>query len=231
MPLRLVTIERRVPANARLASPLVARAEVICLAYEERRRSRLRSRLENGEEAALFMPHGTVLREGDLLLSVDGRLIRVRAMDEPVIDVTHPESVGLMRVAYHFGNRHIPLEIHANSLRLLSDNVLADMARQLGAHVVKRNAPFEPESGAYGGGHRHGHDATFEEDHALAKRSFEKRWPEQAVAEPRGSELHAHAHPRAHRHGHGHEHDHSHQREDLAEGRPVSGDSKKDATA
>jgi urease accessory protein len=222
MPARLVTIERRVPPNARLATPLVQRAEVICLAYEERRRSRLRSRLVNGEEAALFMPHGTVLKDGDLLLSVDGRLVRVRAMDEPVIDVTHPEPLGLMRVAYHFGNRHIPLEIHANSLRLLSDNVLADMARQLGAHVVKRDAPFEPESGAYGGGHRHGHDATFEEDHALAKRSFEKRWPEPEAAPPRTRERHAHdhSHPHsaAHAHSHAHPDEHPHPKGETATG-------------
>jgi len=139
-----------------------------------------------------------------------------------VIDVTHPEPLGLMRVAYHFGNRHIPLEIHANSLRLLSDNVLADMARQLGAHVVKRDAPFEPESGAYGGGHRHGHDATFEEDHALAKRSFEKRWPEPEAAPPRTRERHAHdhSHPHsaAHAHSHAHPDEHPHPKGETATG-------------
>jgi urease accessory protein len=210
MPARLVTIERRVPANARLAAPLVARAEVICLGYEERRRSRLRSRLENGEEAALFMPHGTVLKDGDLLLAVDGRLIRVRAMDEAVIDVTHPQPLGLLRIAYHFGNRHIPLELRDNALRLLSDNVLADMARQLGAKVVKRDAPFEPESGAYGGGHRHGHDATFEEDHALAKQSFARRWPEPPSAPSHASARHVHAAGNGHAHVDDHSHPHSH---------------------
>ncbi len=205
---KLVMIERRLPPQARLAPALIARAEVICLGYEERRRSRLRSRLATGEEAALFMPHGTVLKTGDILLAADGRLVRVVALDEAVIDVSHPEPLGLLKVAYHFGNRHIPLEIHADSLRLLSDNVLADLARQLGARVVKRSAPFEPELGAYGGGHRHGHDVTFAEDHALARQTFMRRWPNaEEVKVPALSRT-------AHRHGHDHgatpAHDHVH---------------------
>jgi urease accessory protein len=88
--------------------------------------------------------------------------------------------------------------------------------------VVKRDAPFEPESGAYGGGHRHGHDATFEEDHALAKRSFEKRWPEPEAAPPRTRERHAHdhSHPHsaAHAHSHAHPDEHPHPKGETATG-------------
>src|SRR5256885_14924517 len=47
--------------------------------------------------------------------------------------------------------------------------VLHDMLRRLGAQVPLVDAPFEPEAGAYGGGHRHGHDASFAEDQALAQ--------------------------------------------------------------
>jgi urease accessory protein len=31
---------------------------------------------------------------------------------------------------------------------------------------------FTPETGAYGGGHKHGHDETFAEDYAAAQRVF-----------------------------------------------------------
>src|SRR5687768_16422063 len=59
------------------------------------------------------------------------------------------------RAAYHLGNRHVAVEIGEQWLRFAADEVLAQMLRGLDATVIALSAPFEPEAGAYGGGHHH----------------------------------------------------------------------------
>ena len=134
-------------------------AELI-LPFEKRQKSRLRTRLSNGEEAGVFLERGEILRDGDLLAAEDGRVVRVRAQSEPVVDILCDTTRQLVRVAYHLGNRHVPLQIGDGWLRIADDAVLRKMAEGLGAIVVPRDAPFEPEPGAYSGDHRHDAPAT-----------------------------------------------------------------------
>jgi urease accessory protein len=126
------------------------------LPFELRQKSRLRTRLVSGEEVALMLPRGDVLRGGDLVVTSDGRVIEVVAAPESVLHVECASHTELARAAYHLGNRHVPVEIGDGFLRLAVDHVLAEMLRGLGATVVERHAPFEPEAGAYGGAH-HSH--------------------------------------------------------------------------
>jgi len=144
------------------------------LPFERRKKSRLLAELESGETIGLFLPRGTVLRHGTLLRSTEGRIIAVSAAREDVSTVHSSDTHLLARVAYHLGNRHVPLQVERDFLRYQHDHVLDDMVRGLGAEVRFEQAPFEPEAGAYGGGHRH-------EDHD-----------------------HDHDHGHAHGHGHGH---------------------------
>ncbi|MGB9093155.1 MAG: urease accessory protein UreE [Gallionella sp.] len=131
----------------------------LVLPFDRRQKSRVRVRLESGEEAGLFLKRGTILRGGDCLRASDARIVRVVAADEPVMRVTADTPVRLVRAAYHLGNRHVPLQIGAGWLRLEQDHVLMEMLLGLGGvRVENENAPFEPEAGAYGGGHRHHHD-------------------------------------------------------------------------
>ncbi len=127
----------------------------LILPFDRRQKSRLRIRLESGVEAGLFLKRGTILRGGDCLLASDGRVVRVVAADEPVMRVTADTPIRLMCAAYHLGNRHVPLQIGEGWLRLEQDHVLKDMLLGLGVQVEYQSAPFEPEAGAYGGGHRH----------------------------------------------------------------------------
>ena len=128
----------------------------LVLPFERRQKSRLRTRLESGIEVGLFLERGTMLRDGDCLMTEEGRVVRVVAAPEQVYLVRCESAVQLMRAAYHLGNRHVPLEIGAGWLKLKSDEVLRDMLLGLGASVSAAELPFEPEAGAYGGGHRHG---------------------------------------------------------------------------
>ncbi|MCB5189508.1 urease accessory protein UreE [Methylobacillus arboreus] len=130
----------------------------LVLPFDRRQKSRLRVELASGTEAALLLERGTVLRGGDLLQAEDGRVVQVVAADEPVLLVTAETAQQLMRAAYHLGNRHVPLEVGNSWLRLEQDHVLQEMLVGLGVQVEGQMAPFEPEAGAYGGGHRHHHD-------------------------------------------------------------------------
>lgn len=121
--------------------------------------------LDDGREAGLFLPRGTVLHGGDLLQDDRGTPILVVAAPEDLYEVAAADDApdphfDLMRAAYHLGNRHVPVQLARGGLRLERDTVLREMLQRLGMRVTQIVAPFEPEAGAYGGGHRHDHDAS-----------------------------------------------------------------------
>jgi urease accessory protein len=128
-------------------------ADRVVLPYDARHRRRRAIKTERGLEFLLELSAATLLRDGDALPLDDGRLVRVEAADEKVLEITAPDRLLLMRVAWHLGNRHLPTEMHADRLVILFDHVIADMVRALGATVVERLAPFNPEGGAYAHGH------------------------------------------------------------------------------
>ncbi len=173
----------------------------LVLPFDLRQKSRLRTTLSDGTEIALYMPRGTILRHGDILQAEDGTFIRVESSVENVLIVTAANPHQLIRAAYHLGNRHTPVELGENYLKIETDPVLKDMLLQLGVWVKEDSAPFQPERGAYGGGHKHGHDETFAEDHALANQLFH---------EHHGHEHRDHVHhPHSHPHDDSGSHEHS----------------------
>ena len=130
----------------------------LTLPFELRQKSRLLAQLDSGEPVRLFLPRGTVLRQGDLLRTPCGRVVKVQAAFETVSTAMTESPSLLARAAYHLGNRHVTLEIAPGRLRYLHDPVLDTMVEQLGLTVIVEQAPFEPEGGAYGGQqHHHGH--------------------------------------------------------------------------
>jgi urease accessory protein len=144
----------------------------VTLPFEHRCKSRLRVTLSNEQDAAVLLPRGSVLRGGDLLASVTGTQVQVVAAPEAVLFATAPDALTLLKGAYHLGNRHTPVELGKEYVAILYDPVLADLLTLLGLQVQPAMRAFEPEHGAYGGGHKHGHDDTFDEDYALAQASF-----------------------------------------------------------
>jgi len=144
----------------KLSAPQTA-ATTLTLPFELRQKSRLKVTLDDGRPAGLFLERGDVLRGGDCLLAEDNSIIQVQADAETVSMVSSNDALLLARACYHLGNRHVPLQITENTLSYLHDHVLDDMLRQLGLSVNTSQAPFEPESGAYGGsGSSHSHSST-----------------------------------------------------------------------
>lgn len=150
--------------NQRTTAPAT---DSVALAYDERKRSRLKVRLASGAEAGIFLERGDHLRGGDKLAAEDGSaVVEILAAPEQLIEAVADNPLLFARAAYHLGNRHVPVQIlpsdHGGRLRFQTDHVLADMVRGLGCTVAQTEAPFQPESGAYGahtgGGHGHHHD-------------------------------------------------------------------------
>jgi urease accessory protein len=144
-----------------VASGVVAPgAALLTLAFEDRRKSRMRATLDDGREAALLLPRGTVLRDGDRLRDADsGVVVAVRAAVQTLSYVRTGDALALARAAYHLGNRHVPVEIGPGWLAYEHDHVLDGMVAELGLAVDTRTAPFEPEAGGYRHGtHAHAHE-------------------------------------------------------------------------
>lgn len=137
----------------------------LTLPIEQRVRSRLRARLDDGRDVGLFLPRGTLLRGGDRLGSDHGLVIELIAAAETVSTVHCHNPTLLARAAYHLGNRHVPLQVEQGWLRYQHDHVLDNMLRQMGLALVVEQAPFEPEAGAYqqaAEGHHHSHSHNHE---------------------------------------------------------------------
>jgi urease accessory protein len=128
---------------------------VLCLPFEQRRKTRQRAVLAGGEEMWLFLERRESLRAGDCLLGEDGRIVKVVAAPEALMEVRSDDASALARAAYHLGNRHCPVEVGENTVRFPADHVLAEMLAGMGLAVTPITAPFEPESGAYAAGHHH----------------------------------------------------------------------------
>ena len=130
------------------------------LSFDERCRSRGKGESDNGMTVAWFFERGQSLKHGDLLQGEDGGLFKIVAAAEKVSKVTAGDSYLLMRIAYHLGNRHVPLQITPGYLLYQVDHVLDEMARGLGGMVAHCDLAFQPEDGAYaahGHGHQQGH--------------------------------------------------------------------------
>jgi urease accessory protein len=127
----------------------------VVLDADERHRRRVALTGERGTAFLLDLPHATALHDGDGLVLEDGTIVGVAGKPEPLIEIAAASPRELARLAWHVGNRHVDVQIVGERLRIRRDHVLEDMLRGLGARLSPVEAPFDPESGAYG--HRHGH--------------------------------------------------------------------------
>ena len=192
----MLQASKLLPQGQGLAPVLLKRATTVELGWDVRQKSRFAATDSAGRELGIFLPRGTLVRGGDVLVAEDGSMVRVIGALQPVLVITHCKNHGtpfdLTRAAYHLGNRHVPIELQPDHLKIEPDHVLADMLRAMHLIVTEQNMAFEPEGGAYaaghGGGHSHGghgHDHHHGHDHS-------------------------HDHSHGHTHEHGHSHDHSH---------------------
>ena len=172
----MLICSKRMPQAKGLAKVLVQRAASVTLDWDTRCKSRFDATDSTGRQLGVFLPRGTVGRGGDVLVAEDGSLVRVEAAPQTVLRITfcseHGSPFDLMRAAYHLGNRHVPIELRPDHLKIEPDHVLAEMLRAMHMTVAEVQEPFEPEGGAYGDNammghdHGHGHGHSHPHDHA-----------------------------------------------------------------
>lgn len=216
----MLTVNKLVPQGRGLASVLVRRATHVALDWDTRQKSRFDATDSAGRRLGVFLPRGSVVRGGDVLVAEDGSLVRVDAAPQPVLVVRpcaeHGSPFDLLRAAYHLGNRHVQLELKPDHLKLEPDHVLADMLRAMHLIVREEQAAFEPEAGAYAaGGHGHAHAHAHEHanehprthDHGAAQGRGHAHGPACTHDHDHG---HGHGQGKGHGHAHGHSHGHGH---------------------
>ena len=171
----MLTISKLIRQGQGLAPALIKRAATMELDWDVRQKSRFEAADSAGRQLGVFLPRGTVVRGGDVLVAEDGSMVKVCAAPQPVLRITacsrHGTTFDLTRAAYHLGNRHVPIELKPDHLKIEPDHVLADMLRAMHLTVVTVNEPFEPENGAYAtgrhanGGNTHAHQHAGEPEH------------------------------------------------------------------
>lgn len=158
----MLICSKRISQGQGLAKVLLKRAATVTLDWHTRQKSRFDAVDSQGRSLGVFLPRGTVVRGGDVLLAEDGSLVRVQAAAQAVLRITacaeHGSAFDLMRAAYHLGNRHVPMELQPDHLQIEPDHVLADLLRSMHMMVSEVTQPFEPEGGAYGDNAMLGHD-------------------------------------------------------------------------
>jgi urease accessory protein len=209
----MMTVNKLIPQARGLAGALLKRAAQLELDWDTRSKSRFDASDSTGRALGVFLPRGTVLRGGDVLVAEDGSLIAVKAAAQAVLVVRHCAEHGspfdLLRAAYHLGNRHVQLELQADRLQLEPDHVLADLLRSMHLVVSEERAAFEPEAGAYAAA-THQHDVAHEHAHHHAHDHAHDRATPHPVSKPVHIPIKAPAAPHVHGPGCGHDHDHGH---------------------
>jgi urease accessory protein len=151
-------MRRAIALHRRGHWPEEAALDAVTLAYLDRHRRRIRLVADSGAPFLLDLPRAQRLAEGDGLELDNGGYIGVRAAPEPVIDIAGEQPTDLLRIAWHLGNRHLPIQVIEERLRIRDDHVIAAMIEGLGGRITRLQAPFDPEIGAYAGV-PHEHDA------------------------------------------------------------------------
>ncbi len=140
------------------ADALAMTAATVTLSFQQRQRSNLRVTLADGQDAGIQLPRTESLKPGDRLLSTCGLVVEVIAEPEQVSTAIITDPLVFGRACYHLGNRHVKLQIEPQRVSYLHDHVLDGLLDYLGVEVTVEYRAFEPESGAYHGGHSHSHD-------------------------------------------------------------------------
>jgi urease accessory protein len=200
----MLQISKCIPQGKGLAPVLIKRAATVELDWDVRQKSRFDATDSVGRSLGIFLPRGTVVRGGDVLVADDGSFIPAIAAPQAVLKITHCAQHGtpydLIRAAYHLGNRHVPIELKPDHLKIEPDHVLADMLRAMHLIVHAVDESFEPENGAYAsGGHGHSHGGHSHGDHSHAH-------DHDHAHDDHGHKHEGHDHDRGYDHDHGHSH-------------------------
>jgi len=204
----MLQVSKIIAQGQGLAPVLLKRAATVELDWDVRQKSRFDTTDSLGRHLGVFLPRGTLLRGGDVLVAEDGSMVKVLAAPQAVLRITacttHGSPFDLTRAAYHLGNRHVPIELKPDHLKIEPDHVLADLLRAMHLIVNAVYEAFEPEGGAYSA-------ATHAYSHAMTPVQVQVQVQVQAPAPAPAPAPAQHVHGPDCQHDHGHSHAHSHE--------------------
>ena len=151
-------MRRAIAVHRRGDWPEGSAVDAVTLAYLDRHRRRTRLVAASGQTYLLDLPRASHLVEGSGLELDGGGYLHVHAAAEPLFETVTADHTDLVRIAWHLGNRHLPVQITGERLRVRADHIVADMVTGLGARITRLEAPFDPETGAYAAGLHHDGD-------------------------------------------------------------------------
>jgi urease accessory protein len=140
-------------------------SDEVLIDFDRRHRRRIVLKTQSGRDLLIDFPQAVRLRDGDGLALEGGGVVRVRARPEPLMEIHAHDDGELVRIAWHLGNRHLPVQLLGDRIRIRVDHVIADMVEGLGGHVDEIEAPFDPEAGAYAPGAGHHHHGDDDHEH------------------------------------------------------------------
>ena len=140
--------------------------DTVLLDYSQRSAQTLSVTGERGGRFDIALARPGRLRTDDLLELDDGNLVEVVAAPEPLIEARVADLAALARLAWHLGDRHVPVQILPNRIRVQRTADSEALLASLDARLTMIDAPFEPEGGAYDSSDRHSHDHNHAHGHA-----------------------------------------------------------------
>jgi urease accessory protein len=176
--------------------------DTVVLDFDDRHRRRITMKGVKGNEFLLDLEEAVALRSGDGLVLEDGRIVEVVGAPEPLAEIKPLDANHAVKIAWHLGNRHLPVQFAGTKIRIRRDHVIEDLLRGLGAKVLWIEAPFDPEGGAYAKApHNHDHHDHSQDHHHGHDHSHDHKH----VHGPGCGHDHDHDHDHSgHKHGHGH---------------------------
>ena len=115
-------MKRAIALHRRGHWPEEAALDAVTLAFLDRHRRRIRLVADSGAPFLLDLARPQRLTDGDGLELDDGGYVRVRAAPEPVIEIEADHATDLLRIAWHIGNRHLPVQAVEGRLRIRDDH-------------------------------------------------------------------------------------------------------------
>jgi len=146
------------PLKAPLKAPLGEIVDTLLLKFDDRCKQQGFVFGGKGTCIEFDFPAPPRLRTDDLLVLDDGKLAEVVADIEPVIEVRAKDFAAVARLVLALGNRHVPVQVLANRIRLQKRPEIEALVAAHGLAGIEMAAPFEPDGGPHGHDHGHGHD-------------------------------------------------------------------------
>jgi urease accessory protein len=93
-------------------------ADHVLIDFDRRHRRRIVLTMVAGSEVLIDQPHAIRLSDGDGLLLAGGDIVRVQAKPENLMQIHAPGDGELVSIAWHLGNRHLPVQLLGDCIRI-----------------------------------------------------------------------------------------------------------------